>query len=81
MNEGIEVVSCQELIHFPLRYPSIVIVWQFFLHLVANHQFRKAAPVMSVEKVSSRTLQVRDLFIFFLCYCELTKSVNLGHVA
>ena len=81
MNEDIKVLSRQELVHFALWYPSIVIVRQFFFHLFANHQFREAAPVMSVEEVRPHTLQVRYLFILFLGYSKVSQRVNLGNVS
>ena len=81
MNEDIEVLSCQELVHFALWYPSIVIVRQFFLHLFANHQFGETTPVMSVEEVRPHTLQVRYLFILFLSHSKVSQRVNLGNVS
>ena len=81
MNEDVKVFSCQELVHFALWYPSIVIVRQFFLHLFANHQFRETTPVMSVEEVRPHTFQVRNLFILFLSHSEVSQRVDLGNVS
>ena len=81
MNEDVKVFSCQELVHFALWYPSIVIVRQFFLHLFANHQFRETTPVMSVEEVRPHTFQVRNLFILFLSHSEVSQRMDLGNVS
>ena len=81
MNEYIKVFSSQELVHFALWYPGIVVVRQFFSHLFANHQFREATPVMSVEEERPHTFQVRNLFILFLSHSEVSERVNLRNVS
>ena len=77
MSEYVVIVASEKFIQLALWNPGEVVKIALFVFLV---NFRKAAPMVSVEEVRSDSFQRSIAAVLFLSNCKVSQSMHLWQI-